>query len=117
MTHRLAQTLIIQQLNHANELVQAALLELIVTKEIRMTNVRYNTPKPYFLNIVILPESGSSLLRNDEIKSLAEQASKVHINIDITRYIRDIIVGIRTHPLVSGGLTARTSQDLVSVTR
>ncbi|ORZ26081.1 hypothetical protein BCR42DRAFT_19442 [Absidia repens] len=176
MTHRLAQVLIVQQLDEANDLVQAALLELIVTKEIRMMNVRYNTPKPYFLTIAILPESGchhtissplldhffisyhckeelfqqqqqqqqpsstltsapapsfslhqdqphpfyyrrACLLRHDEIKGLAEQASKVHINIDITRYIRDIIVGVRTHPLVSGGLTARTSQDLVTVTR
>ncbi|CAO3581811.1 unnamed protein product [Absidia cylindrospora] len=176
MTHRLAQVLIVQQLDEANDLVQAALLELIVTKEIRMMNVRYNTPKPYFLTIAILPESGchhtissplldhffisyhckeelfqqqqqqqqssstlasapvppfllhqgqphplyyrrACLLRHDEIKGLAEQASKVHINIDITRYIRDIIIGVRTHPLVSGGLTARTSQDLVTVTR
>ncbi|KAI8343262.1 hypothetical protein BC941DRAFT_410887 [Chlamydoabsidia padenii] len=170
MTHRLAQVLIVEQLDQANELVQAALLELIVTKEIRMTNVRYNTPKPYFLTISILPETGyhhtlssalldhffisyhckedvfqqlsassssgstppflnhqqddppppcrrTTLLRSDEIKTLADQASKVHINIDITRYIRDIVVGVRTHPLVSGGLTARTSQDLVTVTK
>lgn len=52
-----------------------------------------------------------------EIKMLAEQASKVHVDIDITRYIRDIVVGLRTHPLVRGGLTARASQDLVSVTK
>jgi hypothetical protein len=152
-----------------------------------MTNVRYNTPKPYFLTISVLPETGyhqtlssplvsptvrnrarrairlfthspfnyqldhffisyhcrddlfsspsngtplqddlapppppprrTALLRSDEIKTLADQASQVHINIDITRYIRDIVVGVRTHPLVSGGLTARTSQDLVTVTK
>lgn len=52
-----------------------------------------------------------------EIANLASQASRVFINIDITRYIRDIVVGVRTHPLVQGGLTARASQDLIKVTR
>lgn len=58
-----------------------------------------------------------ALFQNEEIKSLIDHASKVHINIDITRYIRDIVVGIRTHNLVQGGLTARTSQDIINVTR
>jgi MoxR-like ATPase len=59
----------------------------------------------------------TALIKSDEIQMLAERSHRVHINIDITRYIRDIVVGVRTHPLVSGGLTARTSRDLVSVTR
>lgn len=46
-----------------------------------------------------------------------EKATKVHVNIDITRYVRDIVVGIRTHPRVKGGITARCSQDLVTVTK
>lgn len=58
-----------------------------------------------------------ALVKHDEIKALAEKASKVHVNIDITRYVRDIVVGIRTHPRVKGGLTARCSQDLVTVTK
>ncbi|CAO3613683.1 unnamed protein product [Cunninghamella echinulata] len=165
-TNRLAQALIIQHLNNANDLIQAALLELIINKEIRLNTTRYTTPRPHFLTIAIIPESPyhntiSSLLldhfflsyrfkeeffqhsssipslsnllpndirsksqsrrmalfQNEEIKSLADYASKVHINIDITRYIRDIVVGIRTHNLVQGGLTARTSQDIINVTR
>ncbi|CAO3636540.1 unnamed protein product [Cunninghamella blakesleeana] len=166
-TNRLAQALIVQYLNDANELIQAALLELIINKEIKLNTTRYTTPRPHFLTIAIIPETSyhntvsshlldhfflsyrfkeeffqnsnstpnilnllsndtrsksqtyrrMALFQNEEIKSLADYASKIHINIDITRYIRDIIVGIRTHHLVQGGLTARTSQDLVIVTR
>ncbi|KAG0168828.1 hypothetical protein DFQ28_004206 [Apophysomyces sp. BC1034] len=150
--NRLAQSLIIQRLDEASELTQAALLELIITKELRISNVRYNTPKPYFLLIVVLPQdyncrtiatplldrffvsynfdedmvphpmmrsSGrrAACMKTEEIKLMAEQAARVHINIDISRFIRDIVVGLRTHPLVQGGLTARASQDLVSVTK
>ncbi|KAF7721929.1 hypothetical protein EC973_003917 [Apophysomyces ossiformis] len=155
-TNRLAQSLIIQRLDEANEPIQAALLELIITKELRISNVRYNIPKPHFLLIVILPQdydcrtiatplldrffvsysfdgdmiqhttmrssSSSSgrraaCMKTEEIKSLAEQATRVYISIDVSRFIRDIVVGLRTHPLVQGGLTARASQDLVSVTK
>ncbi|CDH60323.1 predicted protein [Lichtheimia corymbifera JMRC:FSU:9682] len=151
---KLAQAVVIQRLDEADPLVQATLLELIVTKELKMGNARYTVPKPHFLVILVLPRTherssvssqlldrffvsfdfdedtfGNSfstargfgrrmaLIKNEEIASLATQASRVFINIDITRYIRDIVVGVRTHPLVQGGLTARASQDLVKVTR
>ncbi|KAI8643382.1 hypothetical protein BD408DRAFT_364828 [Parasitella parasitica] len=157
---KLAQTLIMQGLDAANPSIQALLLELIVTKELRISNIKYNVPKPSFLVIAVMPQgydrlkissqlmdrffvsynfeedmfshssmpipnplvrqSSSrrfSLMKHDEIKALAAKASKVHVNIDITRYVRDIVVGIRTHPKVKGGLTARCSQDLVAVTK
>lgn len=41
----------------------------------------------------------------------------VNVNVDIIIYIRDIVVGIRTHRLVHCGLTARASQDLVLVVK
>jgi MoxR-like ATPase len=53
---RIAQTLIMQELNVADESIQSLLLELIVTKELRMSNVKYNVPKPSFLVIGILPQ-------------------------------------------------------------
>ncbi|KAG2233802.1 hypothetical protein BDF21DRAFT_432563 [Thamnidium elegans] len=158
-SNKLAQTLIMQNLDSANESIQALLLELIVMKELKMANVRYNVPKP-FLVIAVLPQGYNrlsissqlldrffvsynfeedmflhtnlsmlnppvrqtnlrrhSLMKHDEIRGLTERASNVHVNIDITRYIRDIVVGIRTHPRVKGGLTARCSQDLVTVTK
>jgi hypothetical protein len=52
---RLAQTLIMQGLDDTNESMQALLLELIVTKELRISNVKYNVPKPFFLVIAVLP--------------------------------------------------------------
>ncbi|CAO0796704.1 unnamed protein product [Mucor circinelloides] len=157
---RLAQTLIMQGLDASDASIQALLLELIVTKELRISNVKYNVPKPFFLVIAVLPQGYDrlkissqlmdrffvsynfeqdmflhssmsipnplvrqpssrrfALMKHDEIRALAEKASKVHVNIDITRYVRDIVVGIRTHPRVKGGLTARCSQDLVTVTK
>ncbi|KAI9318411.1 hypothetical protein BX666DRAFT_1876637 [Dichotomocladium elegans] len=124
---RLAQAAIIQNLNATDLAVQATLLEtltdrelaqLIVAKELKIGNARFVVPKPHFLVILVLPrECKPSLSSQLEIQVLANHASKVHIDIDITRYIRDIVVGVRAHPLVQGGLTARTSQDLIQVTR
>ncbi|KAG2227856.1 hypothetical protein INT45_002094, partial [Circinella minor] len=160
---KIAQSVIIQRLHDTNELVQATLLELIVAKELKISNARHTVPKPYFIVIAVLPQNykhtttasqlldrffvsynfdedafGSfgtprgpvrrtALVKNEktdlyyyinkEIKALASQVSRVYVNIDITRYIRDIVVGIRTHPLIQGGLTARASQEFVLVTK
>lgn len=53
---RLAQTLIMQGLDASDAAIQALLLELIVTKELRISNVKYNVPKPFFLVIAVLPQ-------------------------------------------------------------
>ncbi|KAI8050133.1 uncharacterized protein B0P05DRAFT_563210 [Gilbertella persicaria] len=155
-SNRIAQILVMQNLELCDATTQAFLLELMITKELRISNVKYNMPKPFFLVIAVLPQgynrlsissqlmdrffvsynfeqdmflsSNNTLLRQpssrrfalvkqEEIKALADKASKVHVNIDITRYIRDIVVGIRTHPRIKGGLTARCSKDLVAVTK
>ncbi|KAH8550401.1 hypothetical protein BGW37DRAFT_84163 [Umbelopsis sp. PMI_123] len=57
------------------------------------------------------------LFRHQEIKELAASVNRVNVNVDIIIYIRDIVVGIRTHRLVHCGLTARASQDLVLVVK
>lgn len=36
----------------------------------------------------------------------------VTVSNDMMRYIRDVIVGVRTHEAVHGGLTARAALDL-----
>ncbi|CEG85129.1 hypothetical protein RMATCC62417_18854 [Rhizopus microsporus] len=123
----------------------------MINKELRLSNIRYNVPKPFFLIIAVLPHDFNrrsisaqlidrffisyqfeeemfqtqslskpftrrqALMRQDEIKALSDKAKKVHVHIDISRYVRDIVVGIRTHPRVKGGITARSSQDLVTV--
>ncbi|KAI7857460.1 hypothetical protein BDC45DRAFT_435762 [Circinella umbellata] len=116
---KIAQSVIIQRLDDTNELVQATLLELIVAKELKISNARHTVPKPYFIVIAVLPQNykHTTTASQLEIKTLASQVSRVYVNIDITRYIRDIVVGIRTHPLIQGGLTARASQEFVLVTK
>lgn len=39
----------------------------------------------------------------------------VTVSNDMTRYIRDVIVAIRTHEAVYGGLTARAALDLEAI--
>jgi hypothetical protein len=39
----------------------------------------------------------------------------VTVSNDMTRYIRDVIVAIRTHEAVFGGLTARAALDLEAI--
>lgn len=58
---RLAQTLIMQGLDASDASIQALLLELIVTKELRISNVKYNVPKPFFLVIAVLPQGYNRL--------------------------------------------------------
>ncbi|PHZ15476.1 uncharacterized protein RHIMIDRAFT_248639 [Rhizopus microsporus ATCC 52813] len=148
---KIVQALLVEDLDKADESIQAVLLELMINKELRLSNIRYNVPKPFFLIIAVLPHDFNrrsisaqlidrffisyqfeeemfqtlslsrpftrrqALMRQDEIKVLSDKAKKVHVHIDISRYVRDIVVGIRTHPRVKGGITARSSQDLVTV--
>lgn len=58
---RIAQALLVQGLDEASDSIQALLLELIVTKELRISNVRYNVPKPFFLVISVLPQGYNRL--------------------------------------------------------
>lgn len=50
-----------QGVDTANDSIQALLLELIVTKELRISNVKYNIPKPFFLVISVLPQGYNRL--------------------------------------------------------
>ncbi|ORE04614.1 hypothetical protein BCV72DRAFT_210942, partial [Rhizopus microsporus var. microsporus] len=114
---KIVQALLVEDLDKADESIQAVLLELMINKELRLSNIRYNVPKPFFLIIAVLPHDFNrrSISAQLEIKVLSDKAKKVHVHIDISRYVRDIVVGIRTHPRVKGGITARSSQDLVTV--
>jgi hypothetical protein len=53
---KIAQTLIIQGLHVADISIQSLLLELIITRELRFSNIKYNLPKPFFLVIAVLPQ-------------------------------------------------------------
>lgn len=63
------------------------------------------------------PPKRIALVKSHEIKDLANAVNMININVDIVVYIRDIVVGIRTHRLVHSGLTSRASQDLVLVVK
>ncbi|KAI9274215.1 hypothetical protein BY458DRAFT_489277 [Sporodiniella umbellata] len=121
---RIVQALIMEELDKSEELVQAILLDLMVSKELKLSSVRYNVPRPFFLIVAVLPHDFNRSAVNSQLVTVcfrtpleAEKAKKVHVHIDISRYVRDIVVGIRTHPRVKGGVTAKSSQDLVTVTK
>lgn len=54
---------------------------------------------------------------HQEIERLSQRMDSIHIDSDILRYIRDIVVGIRMHPKVRGGLTARASMDCITAVK
>ncbi|CEJ04256.1 hypothetical protein RMCBS344292_18223 [Rhizopus microsporus] len=140
---KIVQALLVEDLDKADESIQAVLLELMINKELRLSNIRYNVPKPFFLIIAVLPHDFNrrsisaqlidrffisyqfeeEMFQTQSLSKpftrrqalMRQDAKKVHVHIDISRYVRDIVVGIRTHPRVKGGITARSSQDLVTV--
>ncbi|RHZ76891.1 hypothetical protein Glove_187g119 [Diversispora epigaea] len=57
------------------------------------------------------------IIRTSELDSLSENMEAVTIHNDMQRYMRDIVVGLRTHRLVKGGLTARASTDLETLVK
>lgn len=76
---KMAQTIIIQGLDVADISVQSLLLELIITKELRFSNVKYTLPKPFFLVIAVLPQGynrlsiSSQLVRSTNAKYLSRR--------------------------------------------
>ncbi|KAG0228901.1 hypothetical protein BGW41_003247 [Actinomortierella wolfii] len=60
------------------------------------------------------PDEQDSMFKRDW-DDLAKKMRRVTISNDMMRYIRDVVVGIRTHVEVDGGLTPRASQDLITV--
>lgn len=52
---KIVQALLVEDLDKADESIQAVLLELMINKELRLSNIRYNVPKPFFLIIAVLP--------------------------------------------------------------
>ncbi|KAL1921861.1 uncharacterized protein VTP21DRAFT_10503 [Calcarisporiella thermophila] len=155
---RLAQAVVLERLEDANELVHAALLEMLVRRQVVTDRLAlYNLPRPFIIIAILpysslqrprlpshlidrffisyaydglggLPESGGGgfkavqsrrnpFFRSTEIEELSRRAQLVTINNDMMRYIRDFIVGLRTHRAVRGGVTSRSSQDLVLAIR
>lgn len=64
---RIVQTLIIEDLDKAEESIQTILLDLMVNKELYLSNIRYNVPKPFFLIITVLPHDFNRLSINSQL--------------------------------------------------
>ncbi|KAF9580879.1 hypothetical protein BGW38_002295 [Lunasporangiospora selenospora] len=108
---RIAQAIILDGLENASQDVYAVLQEIIINKAIIDRN-RYNFPDAILIavfNTSTVPNSVPKQLDWDE---LSKRMRSVTVSNDMVRYIRDVIVGVRTHEAVHGGLTARAALDL-----
>ncbi|CAG8534336.1 2895_t:CDS:2 [Acaulospora morrowiae] len=65
----------------------------------------------------ITPSRKNSVIKPTEIEELSKKMDQVTVHNDMQRYIRDVVVGLRTHRLVKGGLTARASSDFVTLVK
>ncbi|CAG8566851.1 13308_t:CDS:2 [Cetraspora pellucida] len=54
------------------------------------------------------------MIKESEIEKLSKDMDNVSVQNDMQRYMRDIVVGLRTHRIVKRGITARASTDLVT---
>ncbi|CAO3674939.1 unnamed protein product [Rhizopus stolonifer] len=52
---RIVQALIMEELDKSEESIQAILLDLIMNRELKLSNIRYSVPKPFFLIVAVLP--------------------------------------------------------------
>ncbi|KAF9574733.1 hypothetical protein EC968_005738 [Mortierella alpina] len=56
-----------------------------------------------------------ALFRRTDWDELSKRMRAVTVSNDMMRYIRDVIVAVRTHEAVHGGLTARAALDLEAI--
>ncbi|KAK3809958.1 MAG: hypothetical protein J3Q66DRAFT_61554 [Benniella sp.] len=61
------------------------------------------------------PSRKPPFFRRTELDDLTKRMKVVTVSNDMMRYIRDIIVGVRTHEAVHGGLTPRAALDLEAI--
>ncbi|KAG0368672.1 hypothetical protein BC939DRAFT_452484 [Gamsiella multidivaricata] len=125
----LLEMIINKEINDKNRYV---LPDLIITAIFRSPTVPDNVPKQlldYFAingtyqpsipqqRIQPTPARKHALFRRTEWDELSKRMKAVTISNDMMRYIRDVIVGVRTHEAVQGGLTARAALDLEAIIR
>ncbi|KAG0249892.1 hypothetical protein BG011_008844 [Mortierella polycephala] len=123
----LLEMIINKEINDRNRYV---LPDLIIIAVFNSSKVPENIPKQlldyfavngaYQYSIVqsrIQPISAKrhALFRRTEWDELSKRMKAVTVSNDMMRYIRDVIVGIRTHEAVHGGLTARAALDLEAI--
>ncbi|KAG0295585.1 hypothetical protein BGZ97_004798, partial [Linnemannia gamsii] len=75
---------------------------------------QFSIPQPP-PRIQTVPARKHALFRRTDWDELSKRMKVVTVSNDMTRYIRDVIVAIRTHEAVFGGLTARAALDLEAI--
>ncbi|KAF9102875.1 hypothetical protein BGX29_004104 [Mortierella sp. GBA35] len=123
----LLEMIINKEINDKNRYV---LPDLIIIAIFNSPNVPENVPKQlldYFAingtyqfsipqpRIQTVPARKHALFRRTDWDELSKRMKVVTVSNDMTRYIRDVIVAIRTHEAVYGGLTARAALDLEAI--
>nr|CAG8488844.1 14664_t:CDS:2 [Entrophospora candida] len=128
-SRKLAHAVIIESLTEANETIHALLMEILVKKQVVDRTSVYGLPKPFII-VALLPitdsnsydiprqlvSGGRSPMNVNRRNALIRNSvNNVIIHNDMERYIRDVVVGIRTHRLVKGGVTARSYLDFMTL--
>ncbi|KAF9147210.1 hypothetical protein BG015_011182, partial [Linnemannia schmuckeri] len=124
----LLEMIINKEINDRNRYV---LPDLIIIAIFSSSNVPENVPKQlldYFAingtyqfsipqppRMQTVPARKHALFRRTDWDELSKRMKAVTVSNDMTRYIRDVIVAIRTHEAVYGGLTARAALDLEAI--
>ncbi|KAG0196348.1 hypothetical protein BGX28_010263 [Mortierella sp. GBA30] len=111
---RIAQAIILDGLENASQEVYATLMEMIINKEINDRN-RYVFPDLIVIAVFNSPNIPDNIPKQLDWDELSKRMKAVTVSNDMTRYIRDVTVGIRTHEAVHGGLTARAALDLEAI--
>ncbi|KAF9123660.1 hypothetical protein BGW39_008804 [Mortierella sp. 14UC] len=123
----LLEMIINKEINDRNRYV---LPDLIIIAIFNSPNVPENVPKQlldYFSingtyqfsipqpRMQTVPARKHALFRRTDWDELSKRMKAVTVSNDMTRYIRDVIVAIRTHEAVYGGLTTRAALDLEAI--
>ncbi|KAF9541706.1 hypothetical protein EC957_002725 [Mortierella hygrophila] len=123
----LLEMIVNKEINDRNRYV---LPDLIIIAIFNSPNVPENVPKrllDYFAingtyqpsipqpRMHTVPARKHALFRRTDWDELSKRMKVVTVSNDMTRYIRDVIVAIRTHEAVYGGLTARAALDLEAI--
>lgn len=61
--------------------------------------------------------SSKSIITNDYFKYMKSQLNNITIMIDVKRYMQDIVIFLRTHRLVRGGISSKACKDLDTMVR
>ncbi|CAG8525548.1 11423_t:CDS:2 [Diversispora eburnea] len=104
-SRKLANAVIIENLSEANECIYAFIMDEMDRFFINYTYEGGGGIGKSPMGFNLCNRKGP-IIRTTELDSLSENMETVTIHNDIQRYMRDIVVGLRTHRLVKGGLTA-----------